>query len=254
MSTPAVAYPLDWPARRERTPDYKRKPAKGAGTFVAGVKALAKQVGMMRVGRLARPASNIVVTANVRLKSNGQPYAGGTNPDDPGVSVRFRVGDLWYALSCDRWATPAGNLAALAKVVEHLRAVARHGNAGDFEAVLYAFTIVAPTPQPPKPPPAPPEPPFGRSWRQSWEEYQAAGRHRQQPPPPPRPPQPPPRPHGAAWYAVLGVTLPCSRSDVDRAYRLLALQHHPDRGGDVAAMQRVNDAYAEFRRLYPDRP
>ena len=42
---------------------------------------------------------------------------------------------------------------------------------------------------------------------------------------------------------VLGVPVGASRRDIDKAYRLLALRHHPDVGGDPARFLRVTDAY-----------
>ena len=38
-----------------------------------------------------------------------------------------------------------------------------------------------------------------------------------------------------------------SLADLKKEYRRLALQHHPDKGGDTAIMQRVN---TEFERLF----
>ena len=38
-----------------------------------------------------------------------------------------------------------------------------------------------------------------------------------------------------------------SLADLKKEYRCLALQHHPDKGGDTAVMQQVN---IEFGKLY----
>lgn len=45
-------------------------------------------------------------------------------------------------------------------------------------------------------------------------------------------------------YAVLGVPNDARTDDIRRAWVALARRHHPDRGGDAAAMQAVNDAWA----------
>lgn len=50
------------------------------------------------------------------------------------------------------------------------------------------------------------------------------------------------------WPAVLGVTDHAPSTEVNAAYRQLALTHHPDRGGDEDAMAEVNDAYERFKR------
>jgi len=43
-------------------------------------------------------------------------------------------------------------------------------------------------------------------------------------------------------FQVLGVGAHASKEEVERAYRLLASKHHPDRGGDPEQMARINAA------------
>ncbi len=43
-------------------------------------------------------------------------------------------------------------------------------------------------------------------------------------------------------FQVLGVGANASKEEVERAYRLLASRHHPDRGGDEQTMARINAA------------
>jgi hypothetical protein len=45
-------------------------------------------------------------------------------------------------------------------------------------------------------------------------------------------------------YAVLGVDAAAPHDDIRRAWVRAARQHHPDRGGDPARMQAVNEAWA----------
>lgn len=50
---------------------------------------------------------------------------------------------------------------------------------------------------------------------------------------------------------VLGFQFPPDSLDILReAYRGLALQYHPDRGGDAAKMQEVNVAYGALKKRY----
>lgn len=44
------------------------------------------------------------------------------------------------------------------------------------------------------------------------------------------------------WFTILGVSSHATRDEIDDAYRKLAMQHHPDRGGNSNEMARVNYA------------
>jgi hypothetical protein len=44
------------------------------------------------------------------------------------------------------------------------------------------------------------------------------------------------------WFQVLGVPAAASKADITAAHRRLAMEHHPDRGGDHHQMARINQA------------
>lgn len=46
------------------------------------------------------------------------------------------------------------------------------------------------------------------------------------------------------YYETLGVSRTASADEIKRAYRKLASQHHPDKGGDKAKFQEIQNAYA----------
>lgn len=49
-------------------------------------------------------------------------------------------------------------------------------------------------------------------------------------------------PQPEQWFTVLGVSSRASKDEIESAYRLLAMKHHPDRGGDASEMARINAA------------
>jgi curved DNA-binding protein CbpA len=57
------------------------------------------------------------------------------------------------------------------------------------------------------------------------------------------------------YYSILGAETDASPGDIERLYKRLAVQHHPDRGGDEEEMKSLNEAYGvlrdkETRRAY----
>jgi len=45
------------------------------------------------------------------------------------------------------------------------------------------------------------------------------------------------------YHSILGVSPGTSQADIKKAYRKLALEHHPDRGGDEEKFKEVTEAY-----------
>lgn len=45
------------------------------------------------------------------------------------------------------------------------------------------------------------------------------------------------------YYSRLGVNKQASPEELKKAYKKLAMQHHPDRGGDQTTFQKINEAY-----------
>ena len=45
------------------------------------------------------------------------------------------------------------------------------------------------------------------------------------------------------YYSILGVGRTAASDEIKRAYRKLASQHHPDKGGDTARFQEIEEAY-----------
>lgn len=60
------------------------------------------------------------------------------------------------------------------------------------------------------------------------------------------------------YYQILGVEKSATADDIKRAFRRLASQHHPDKGGDTVKFQEVQEAYGvlgdEAKRAEYDNP
>jgi curved DNA-binding protein len=60
------------------------------------------------------------------------------------------------------------------------------------------------------------------------------------------------------YYSTLGVEKTATQDEIKKAYRKLASQHHPDKGGDTAKFQEIQTAYAtlsdEQKRAAYDNP
>lgn len=46
------------------------------------------------------------------------------------------------------------------------------------------------------------------------------------------------------YYNILGIDATASEDQIRQAYKRLAMQHHPDRGGDAAHFQEIQEAYS----------
>lgn len=45
------------------------------------------------------------------------------------------------------------------------------------------------------------------------------------------------------YYNILGISRSASSDEIKKAYRKLAMEHHPDKGGDPIKFQQINEAY-----------
>lgn len=50
-------------------------------------------------------------------------------------------------------------------------------------------------------------------------------------------------------FKILGVSQDASWEDVEKAYKIKAAQHHPDKGGDTIEMMKVNAAYEVLKKI-----
>jgi len=199
------AYPLSWPAGWRRTPadartrarfnrreqqyssasqiTWTRKRELTVADSIARTQTALESMGLAR--------DDVVISTNLPTRLDGMPRSGAAAPADPGAAVYWTHGKATRCMAIDRYDTVAGNLAAIAATLEHMRAIDRHGGAEILDRAFTGFTAL------------------------------------------PQPEQ---------WWQVLGVTSRASRDEIDAAYRRLAMEHHPDRGGNDSEMARINGA------------
>lgn len=53
-----------------------------------------------------------------------------------------------------------------------------------------------------------------------------------------------------SYYKILGVSTTAPWAEIEKAYRIKAKIHHPDRGGDEDAMRVLNDAYNQLKQSH----
>lgn len=49
------------------------------------------------------------------------------------------------------------------------------------------------------------------------------------------------------YYKTLGVSKTATQEEIKKAYKKLAMEHHPDRGGDTARFSEINEAYETLK-------
>ncbi len=86
-------------------------------------------------------ARDAILSTNMKLRVDGQPYSGLAQPNDPGVAVYFKLKGRDTVLACDKWQRVECNLWAIAKHVESIRGQARWG-VGNIEQAFRGYTAL----------------------------------------------------------------------------------------------------------------
>lgn len=161
---------------------------------------------LLRELRLLR-AKDIVISSNVPLRRDGFPLADAREPEDPGVAVFFErrhVDNIGRDLGTTPFVIACDTYQ---KVKFNLRAI------GLTVESLRAIERHA----------------SSSMLEQAFTGFAALPAHTEVDPP---------------WWEVLGVMRIATPEVVKAAYRELARIHHPDAGGNGAAMAQINRAYA----------
>lgn len=125
MTEKINAYPLQWPPGWPRT--QQREQWRGQVTLPSALADLQKEARLLGI-------TSLVLSSNVTL--------GSERPADPGVVAYGFYDKAQVAIPCDRWATVAGNVRAIAKTIEAMRGMERWGAKQMIRAMFQGFTAL----------------------------------------------------------------------------------------------------------------
>ncbi|ODS59801.1 MAG: hypothetical protein ABS48_01640 [Erythrobacter sp. SCN 68-10] len=152
MPAPQIefAYPVNWPVGRPRTDSSKRKPAlfryEGRPLlFDHAVRRLQEQAELFGLKAGFYRARELTLSTNFELRADGRPRRDRGTPSDPGVAFFFELDGKGILLACDRWATIADNIAAIAADIDAKRGQERWGVSTLHEA--FAGHVALPAPE-----------------------------------------------------------------------------------------------------------
>jgi hypothetical protein len=129
------AFPLSWPAWKERTPDFRRRRARfGRGRGASLTNARTQVLHELRL----MGAKNIVINSNMRTRQDGLPYSVQPKLEDPGVAVYFFWKTAPHCMATDKWDRVEDNLYAIALHLDALRGQQRWG-VGDAHTAFAGF-------------------------------------------------------------------------------------------------------------------
>jgi len=215
---------LQWPEGWPRTPPHKRERGRFNGGKREGggwgTRDLTVAAAISRVQEEVRlfDGSGLRIETDMPTRNDGLPISKAAMPDDPGVVVSFRLpGGRPVVFPCDRYTHVAQNLAAVAATLDAKRAIERHGVSTldrEFEGYLYlpsgdpATDLAAQQ---------------DRLATPTLRRVVALATQQ-------------------APHEILGVAPDAPPAVIEAAWRALAKDAHPDRGGSNEAMHRITTA------------
>ena len=138
------AYPLSWPAGWPRTRASERQAGAFDGTFDRVRRELLAEIDRIALGPKARThtLSRVIVSTNLPLRRDGQPYAETRRLDDPGVAVYFERRGKPVCFACDKFDAVWKNMRAVQKTIEALRGIERWGSSQLLDRAFAGFTAL----------------------------------------------------------------------------------------------------------------
>jgi DnaJ domain len=135
------AFPLCWPQGWPRTNARER------GTF-SGTPAKVRVELVAEVDRMmgARPGytyrNSIIISTNVPIRRDGEPFAQEPAFIDPGVAVYFQRKGQRVCFACDKYDKVWKNMRAIAKTIEAMRGIERWGSSDMLDRAFTGFAAL----------------------------------------------------------------------------------------------------------------
>ena len=126
------AFPLAWPAGQPRTPSHKIQRSRFSVTPGRARDDLFAEIDRLG-GRYP------VISSDMPLRRDGQPYASHKPPEDKGVAVYFEKNGKQMCFACDQWDYMRDNIWAIKKTIEAIRGIERWGSSDMMNRAFSAF-------------------------------------------------------------------------------------------------------------------
>ncbi|MBT3042237.1 MAG: J domain-containing protein [Candidatus Thiodiazotropha sp. (ex Codakia orbicularis)] len=134
------AYPLHWPEGWKRTPGHLVEHSKFKVTPDRARRNMLEEIRRLVGWRYRR--DDVIISTNLRLRKDGEPYATQRPPKDQGVAVYFKYKDKPMVFACDQWSYIHDNFQAIAKTIEALRGIERWGASDMMERAFTGFVAL----------------------------------------------------------------------------------------------------------------
>lgn len=144
-------YPLQWPDGWPRTSarlreDGRRRFRKGDwhNKTYTMINTTRQQLAdeLQRLG-----ARSVVLSTNIELRLDGQPYSNRSAPQDPGIAVYFTLEGESMVMAQDAYIRVPDNIRSLTLAITGMRQMQRHGGGTMLKRAFSGFTALPPPDQ-----------------------------------------------------------------------------------------------------------
>jgi hypothetical protein len=142
------AYPLQWPEGWPRTVPHKREDGRSRFQHSYGHHTTIERTRRQLAEELVRlGAKNVVLSTNVELRLDGQPYSSRRPPEDPGIAVYFTMDGESMVMAQDAFDRVSDNTRSLTLAIAGMRQMQRHGGGTMLKRAFSGFTALPPPDQ-----------------------------------------------------------------------------------------------------------